>query len=85
MYVPKSSAEVSGALAYVFKCLAPGGSVEIHSSDDAIKGAAQTALLLGGYVDVTGSGGKKPQWEVGAAASVSLPKPTQVSTTHTHT
>lgn len=80
VYLPAGSGvDVSGALSTIFSSLAPGGEVSVVAEQ---QGAAdfKTALLLGGYVDIAEGKtaevltARKPQWEVGAVAAVSVSK-----------
>jgi anamorsin len=68
----------------VFKALRPGGNVVVIPSSASPHTSVHTGLLLAGFVDVSDTAGypaggdkavkgRRPQWDVGAAASVSLP------------
>lgn len=79
VYLADEGADLTAPLAAVFSALAPGGEVSVLSSSSD-SSSVKMALLLAGLVDVAaaasgegqGMSAKKPQWEVGAAAAVSV-------------
>jgi anamorsin len=85
------SGDASSALGAVYESLAPNGQVVLLGASDDIK----TPLLLAGFVDAqprpfpaaSGPGedlialvARRPQWEAGAAAAVSIARPPATAT-----